>query len=158
MRVRRTTGEDPDAVAFVAAMVDEVGQMYEPGLSRALTTPADFAPPGGGFLLLVGDDGRPLAAGGIKRLDDRACEIKRMYVVPDARGSGLGRELLAALESFARDIGYAVVRLDTGAKQPRAQRMYERAGYVPVPDYNGNPYASFWGEKPLRRPPEGEPS
>jgi hypothetical protein len=42
-----------------------------------------------------------------------------------------------------------VARLDTGAKQPGAQRMYEAAGYVAVPDYNGNPYASFWGEKSL---------
>ena len=48
-------------------------------------------------------------------------------------------------------MGYAVVRLDTGPKQPDAQRMYERAGYVAVPDYNGNPYASFWGEKALGR-------
>ena len=90
-----------------------------------------------------------MAGGGVKRLDDRACEIKRMYVVPEARGRGVGRELLAALEELARDLGYAVARLDTGAEQPRAQRIYERAGYVSVPDYNGNPYASFWGEKAL---------
>ena len=85
----------------------------------------------------------------IKRLDERACEIKRMYVVPEARGRGVGRVLLAALEELARDLGYPVARLDTGAEQPGAQRMYERAGYAPVPDYNGNPYASFWGEKRL---------
>ena len=53
-----------------------------------------------------------------------------MYVVPEARGRGLGRALLDALEALARDLGYAVARLDTGAKQPGAQRMYERAGYV----------------------------
>ena len=61
----------------------------------------------------------------------------------------MGRELLAALEALARDLGYAVARLDTGAEQPRAQRMFERAGFAPVPDYNGNPYAAFWGEKRL---------
>jgi GNAT superfamily N-acetyltransferase len=72
-----------------------------------------------------------------------------MYVVPAARGRGLGRALLAALEELALDMGYAVARLDTGAKQPGAQRMYERAGYEPVADYNGNPYASYWGEKRL---------
>ena len=72
-----------------------------------------------------------------------------MYVVPEARGRGVARELLVALEELARDMGYAVARLDTGAKQPGAQRMYERAGYVPRSDYNGNPYASFWGEKRL---------
>jgi GNAT superfamily N-acetyltransferase len=72
-----------------------------------------------------------------------------MYVAPDARGRGLGRALLAALEELGRDLGYAVARLDTGARQPGAQRMYERAGYASVPDYNGNPYAAFWGEKAL---------
>ena len=72
-----------------------------------------------------------------------------MYVAPGARGRGLGRALLEALEALARDHGYAIARLDTGARQPGAQRMYERAGYVAVPDYNGNPWAAFWGEKPL---------
>src|SRR5215210_3299225 len=78
------------------------------------------------------------AGGGVKRSAAHAGEIKRMYVVPEARGRGVGAALLAALEELARDLGYAVVRLDTGAKQPRAQRMYLRAGYVPVPDFNGN--------------------
>jgi GNAT superfamily N-acetyltransferase len=149
MRVLRTTGDDPLAAALIAAMVEEVGRMYEPGLARSPTTAADFSPPGGGFLMLLDDDGRPVAAGGVKRLDARAGEIKRMYVLPEARGRGLGRALLAALEDLARDLGYVVARLDTGPKQPAAQAMYERAGYLSVPDYNGNPYASFWGEKRL---------
>ena len=72
-----------------------------------------------------------------------------MYVVPDARGRGLGKELLDALEALARDLGYGAARLDTGGRQPAARRMYERAGYAPVPDYNENPYAAFWGEKRL---------
>ena len=70
-----------------------------------------------------------------------------MYVVPDARGSGLGARLLDELEALARDLGYAVARLDTGAKQPGAQRLYERAGYVAIPDFNGDAHAAWWGEK-----------
>jgi GNAT superfamily N-acetyltransferase len=147
--VRRVAGTEPAAREIVAAMWAEVGEMYEPGLPHGPTaSPDELSPPHGGFVLLV-EDGRPLAGGGVKRLDARACEIKRMYVAPEARGRGLGRELLAALEELARDLGYLVARLDTGAKQPRAQRMYERAGYLAVPDYNGNPYAAFWGEKRL---------
>ena len=46
-------------------------------------------------------------------------------------------------------MGYASRGSTPGAKQPGAQRMYERAGYAAAPDYNGNPYASFWGEKRL---------
>ena len=77
-------------------------------------------------------------------------EIKRMYVVPEARGRGLGRRLLEALEETARELGYARIRLDTGARQPHARAMYEAAGYHPIENYNGNAQASFWGEKVLR--------
>jgi GNAT superfamily N-acetyltransferase len=147
--VQRVAGTEPLALGLVAAMFAEVGEMYEPGLPKGPTAhPEELSPPHGGFVVLT-EDGRPVAGGGVKRLDDRTCEIKRMYVVPDARGRGVGRELLAALESLARELGYAVARLDTGAKQPGARRMYERAGYVAVPDYNGNPYAAYWGEKRL---------
>jgi GNAT superfamily N-acetyltransferase len=147
--VQRVAGTEPLALDLVAAMFAEVGEMYEPGLPKGPTAhPEELSPPHGGFVVLT-EDGRPVAGGGVKRLDDRTCEIKRMYVVPDARGRGVGRELLAALESLARELGYAVARLDTGAKQPGARRMYERAGYVAVPDYNGNPYAAYWGEKRL---------
>ena len=149
MEARRVAGTDPVAVELVAAMVDEVGKLYEPGLPMGSSaSPSELSPPGGGFVVLW-DGGRAIAGGGLKRLGDDACEIKRMYVVPEARGRGLGRALLEALEALARDLGYDVARLDTGAEQPGAQRMYERAGYVAVADYNGNPYASYWGEKRL---------
>jgi GNAT superfamily N-acetyltransferase len=72
-----------------------------------------------------------------------------MYVVPEARGRGVGRELLAALEEAARELGYTVARLDTGPRQPTAERMYRQAGYRPIGNFNDNPVASFFGEKPL---------
>ncbi|MEA2272469.1 MAG: hypothetical protein QOI98_1177, partial [Solirubrobacteraceae bacterium] len=75
--------------------------------------------------------------------------IKRMYVLPEARSRGHARRLLVALEDAARALGYARVRLDTGREQPHAQALYESAGYRTIPDYNDNPYASYWGEKDL---------
>ena len=72
-----------------------------------------------------------------------------MYVVPEARSRGHARRLLYALEDAARELGYVRVRLDTGPLQPHARALYESEGYREIPDYNDNPYASFWGEKEL---------
>jgi GNAT superfamily N-acetyltransferase len=150
IEVRTVPSDAEPATALVGAMVDEVSVLYGridvPGAPSA--TPADFAPPGGRFVVLY-EDGVAVAGGGVKRLDAEACEIKRMYVVPEARGRGLGRALLEALEAEARRLGYRLARLDTGPQQPGAQRMYETAGYRAIEDFNANPFASFWGEKAL---------
>ena len=132
-------------------MIDELVPLYGridvPGAPTA--TPAEMSPPTGAFLLGY-EAGRPVCCGGVKRLpDDGACEIKRMYVVPGARGRGVARLLLAALEDAARALGYRVARLDTGPAQPHAQHLYESAGYRPIANFNHNPFASFWGEKAL---------
>ena len=149
---RRTTGEDPDARLLVAAMTAETGALYGgPPPAGSSATPGELSPPAGGFVVLE-RDGRALAGGGLKRSEAGICEIKRMFVVPEARGSGLGARLLEELEALARDLGYAVARLDTGAKQPGAQRLYERAGYRAIADFNGDAHAAWWGEKPLSRP------
>jgi GNAT superfamily N-acetyltransferase len=152
IEIRTVPSDAEPALSLVEAMVQEVSALYGridvPGAPSA--TPADFAPPGGAFVVLLDDDdGAAVAGGGLKRLDDRACEIKRMYVVPEARGRGLASVLLKALEDEARALGYANARLDTGPQQPAAQAMYERAGYAPIDNFNANPFASFWGEKAL---------
>ena len=72
-----------------------------------------------------------------------------MYVVPAARGQGVARKLLHALERAARELGYDVARLDTGPKQLHARALYADEGYEAVEDFNGNPVAVFWGEKGL---------
>ena len=142
---------EPPGSTLLAAVVAELSAMYGdvevPGMPTA--APEELRPPGG--VLLVGWDGEEaVACGAVKRLDgDGLCEIKRMYVAPDARGRGLARVLLGALEDLARDLGYAIARLDTGPSQAAALALYPRAGYVDIPDYNGNPYASYWGEKRL---------
>ena len=143
--------EEP-AAGLLQAMREEIAALYEgldlDGAQMPRAGPAEMSPPGGTFV--VGFDGDvPVCCGGLKRLDGEACEIKRMFVVAPARGRGLARELLVELERRAREIGYAVVRLDTGPRQPRSQRMYERAGYVEIENFNANPMASYFGEKRL---------
>lgn len=153
IELQTVPSDDPRAMALVAAMVEEVSELYGridvPGAPSA--TPEDFSEARGGAFLVVFEDGAAVAGGGLKRLDDegRACEIKRMFVVPEARGRGHASRLLQGLEDEARRLGYRVARLDTGEHQPQAQAMYERAGYAPIGNFNANPFASFWGEKIL---------
>ena len=135
--------------AMIAALVPLYGRIDGAGAPSA--TPEDFsAERGGAFVVgFSSDAGEPLCGGGVKRLGPGVAEIKRMYVAEAARGRGLARELLAALEDTARGLGYTLVRLDTGPRQPHAEALYRSAGYTEIADYNGNPHASFFGEKRL---------
>jgi GNAT superfamily N-acetyltransferase len=143
--------EEP-AAALVQGMRDEIAALYDgldldcPDMPKA--GPNELAPPGGTFVVGFEDD-VPICCGGLKRLPDGACEIKKMFVLDAARGRGVARALLIDLEARARALGYDLARLDTGPKQTRAQRMYERAGYQEIENFNRNPVATFFGEKPL---------
>ena len=151
MEFRKADAATPPASDLVEAMVEELiplyGRIDVPDAPSA--GPADFAPPKGVFLVGFDEDGRAVCGGGVKGLGDGIGEIKRMYVVPDARGRGIAGELLVALEDAARELGYTRARLDTGPQQPHAERMYRRAGYAEIGNFNANPFASFWGEKEL---------
>jgi GNAT superfamily N-acetyltransferase len=144
--------DDGEGAALAQAMRDEIAAIYDgqaldgPDMPKA--GPAELGPPHGAFI--VGWLGEaPVCCGGIKRLPDGACEIKKMFVAPAARGQGVARMLLHALEDLARDRGYAVARLDTGPRQPHAQRLYESEGYAPIENFNGNPVATYFAEKAL---------
>ena len=95
---------------------------------------AMFVPPDGVFLV-VREDGRAIGCGGVCRFDETRAELKRMYVVPEERGHGLGRRLLVELEAEARRLGYAGIVLETGDRQPEALGLYESAGYQRIPCY-----------------------
>ena len=149
IEVRSERGDGEVAQALVSAMTAEMMSLY--GMSEMPTpdAPGEMSPPHGAFVVIY-DDGAPVAGGGFKRLSAEAAEIKRMYVLPEARSRGHARRLLAALEAAARELGYSVARLDTGPQQPHAQALYESAGYRSIPSYNGNEVASYFGEKSLR--------
>lgn len=103
----------------------------------AVVRPDEVRGPRGAFLVawLSVDGGDEVAAGcGAIRPSpfDDAAEVKRMYVRPEARGRGVARLLLAALEERAEQLGYRRVVLETGVEQPEAMALYESAGYTPV--------------------------
>jgi GNAT superfamily N-acetyltransferase len=152
VEVRRTRGDDPEARALVAAMEAWIAESFGPQDPDRTSTVGleEMAPPGGVFVILF-EDGEPVAGGGLRRLGEDVAEIKRMFVEPAARGRGYGRRVLDELEAAAVELGYRRLRLDTAQSLVAATALYRSAGYRDVPDYNGNSYASFWGEKVLGR-------
>jgi GNAT superfamily N-acetyltransferase len=100
--------------------------------------PAMYGPPGG--LLLLAFDGE-VAVGciGFRTLQPGVCEMKRLYVVPSARGGGLGRRLVLQLLEEARSAGFKRMVLDTIPKLATALALYREMGFVEVPPYYDNP-------------------
>jgi ribosomal protein S18 acetylase RimI-like enzyme len=96
-------------------------------------------PDGYEAVLLARRDGEIVGCVALKRLPDGACEMKRLYVRPTARGAGTGRELVEAAIARARELGYRVMRLDTLPEMDAARALYLSLGFRPIERYNDNP-------------------
>ncbi|GHB41563.1 N-acetyltransferase [Streptomyces xanthochromogenes] len=130
--------DHPDAVRLNDEVQLEYAERYG---DEGDITPLDaamFMPPRGLYLIAYDPEGRPVATGGWRSQDaneenyrDGDAELKRMYVVPEARGRGLARRILAALEADARAAGRTRMVLETGTKQPEAITLYTSTGYEP---------------------------
>lgn len=128
---------DPAGAALRAAQRAELDLRYgssdhEPGTPPSATD-IDV------FLVAVDAAGEAIGCGALRRLGPASAEIKRMYVVPTSRGSGVATRLLHALEAAALDRDWPTLRLETGPAQPDAMRFYEREGYEQIPLFG--PYA-----------------
>lgn len=140
VQLRDVPFDHPDAQRLIAEVQREYVVRYG-GQDSTPTDAAEFAAPRGIFV--VGYlDGRAVACGGWRAHDgdepdfrEGDAELKRMYVVPAARGSGLSRLLLADLERRAAVAGRHRLVLETGTKQPEAIALYSSAGYVEIPKF-----------------------
>ena len=95
------------------------------------------------------EDGEPVAGGGLRRLEDGRGGDQADVRRAGGAGRGHGRRVLDELEATAAELGYRRLRLDTAQSMTTAIALYRGAGYRDIPDYNGNSYASYWGEKAL---------
>ena len=124
--------DDADAADLREAQVAETELRYgtpdyEPG-------PAPSAADITVFFVAYSDD-VPVGCGGLRQLSDTEAEIKRMYVAPPYRGSGVSTGILDALERYARERAWLSLVLETGVAQPDAIRFYEREGFTRIPNF-----------------------
>ena len=146
--------EPPDSAAaraclrvYFAELAERFEGGFDPGKGGAAADLA-MAEPTGRFLI-ARIDGQPVGCGGLKRIGPGIGEIKRMWVDRQARGLGIARRLLDALEAEAGRMQLHRIRLDTNGALGEAQAMYRKAGYVEIDRYNDNPYAQVFFEKVL---------
>ena len=98
------------------------------------------APEGGLWLAEVGVVTTPIGVVAVRALTDSACELKRLWVEPGAKGTGIGRDLTRTAIAFARDAGYAEMKLDTlKNRMPAAIALYRSLGFVDAEPYTHNP-------------------
>lgn len=101
--------------------------------------PGDYVFPEGMLLLALADE-QPAGCVALHKLEEGICEMKRLYVRPQFRGTGLGSQLVRSVINSAVTLGYSRMRLDTVAAEMReAVRMYRRLGFVEIASYRENP-------------------
>jgi GNAT superfamily N-acetyltransferase len=102
--------------------------------------PGDYAPPAGALFVVTGERG---LAGmiGLRPFDPGICEMKRLFVRPEARGRGLAKQLIAVALDEARRLGYSEIRLDTLPMMGDAQSLYVSLGFRDIAPYYDTPIA-----------------
>ncbi|MFO7813888.1 MAG: GNAT family N-acetyltransferase [Pelovirga sp.] len=107
--------------------------------------PGKYAPPDGALMLALNSE-QPIGCVALRKLEEGICEMKRLYVKPEGRGTGLGKKLAEQIITIARQRGYSTMRLDTLDTLTEAIGLYQRLGFRQVPPYYDNPLAGalYW--------------
>jgi putative acetyltransferase len=135
VEIRRADILSPVVQPLISALNSELeGRYPEEGANHFRLDPEEVADGRGAFLVAyIG--GQPVGCGAVRRIESTVAEIKRMYVAPEARGRGVGRQVLLQLEAEARRLGATRLVLETGPRQPEALALYGRAGFVEIPNF-----------------------
>jgi len=132
------TAEDLRAVSdlfrgYAASLPVDLG--YQDFATELAGLPSKYAEPRGALLLARDQDGVPLGCVALRPLHSETCEMKRLFLVPETRGMGLGRALVEAIVAAARDRGYRELRLDTLPSMTSAIALYEGLGFERIEAY-----------------------
>ncbi len=128
--------DSPVAQRLIRAALADLGQRYGGSGDDTPVDAGEFEPPAGTFLVAL-LDGEPAGCGGWRSHGDagEVAELKRMYVAPAARGRGVARAVLAAVERSAREQGRKRIVLECGDRQPEAIALYSSSGYERIPNF-----------------------
>lgn len=100
--------------------------------------PGKYAEPEGCIIIaLVGET--PAGCVALRKIDNKRCEMKRLYVRSGFQGMGIGKELAESIVNKAKELGYDYIRLDTLPTMKRAQRLYREMGFYEIEPYIFNP-------------------
>ena len=141
----RPSGAARIALAGDVAVVRALFREYALSLGERAAYLAGFEdelaalPAGYDVVLVALVDGEAVGCVAVRPLGDGACEMKRLYVRPSARGTGAGRALAVASIEHARERGYTLMRLDTLPTMVEAGALYRSLGFTEVGRYNDNP-------------------
>jgi DNA-binding MarR family transcriptional regulator/GNAT superfamily N-acetyltransferase len=142
---------DDSARYCLGAYYAELARRFEKGFDVARSRDpdaADMIRPRGVFLL-ARSDGLPIGCVGLKGAGGGMAEIKRLWICPSARGLGIARGLMHAVEGVARELALRTLRLDTNSALPEALRFYRMSGWTEIDRFNDDPYPDHFFEKHL---------
>lgn len=152
VHIRRSTLSSPDGSRLIAELNAELTALFpEQGANHFSLSEAQVQLGTGTFVIAYLDE-RAVGCGAVRRMDEATAELKRMYVHPSVRGCGVGRAIVEALESEARQLRVARIVLETGTRLARAIGLYESMGYQRIPlfgEYLSSPDTSLCFGKTL---------
>lgn len=142
---------DPLVVPLIMGLTREYDLRYGENDEMATVDAQVFDPPSGTFVVLV-DGGEVLAGGGLRRITDDACEVKRMWTAEERRRKGYATRVLTGLEDAARAAGYSTLLLETGPPPTRGHRLLHRPRLPPNPPLRPLPRRPRLPVRPGLRP------
>lgn len=141
VEIREAGPDDLEAAKrLVEEYVDSLGiDLGFQDIDRELAVfPGDYGPPTGRILLALSGE-EPAGCVAVRPLEGSCCEMKRLYVRPAFRGTGLGRALAEAAIDAGRELGYRQMRLDTQPEMEAARALYRSLGFHEIEPYRFNP-------------------
>src|SRR6266850_7540357 len=124
--------ESADARQLISALDEHLASRYPPEQRFGPNLKPQHLAPGLGTFVIARADGRAIGCGAFRLLDGTTAEVKRMFVEPELRGHGVGKEILDHLEAAAMSLGARTLVLETGVYQVEAIGLYRRAGFSQV--------------------------